>query len=459
MVQFTVLDDEAHVEQGLAGQARFTVIGVGGGGGNAVEHMVRSNTMGVNFVVANTDRQALELMTAPLKIQLGVKSTRGLGAGANPEVGKISAEEEAEQLREVLKNTDMVFITAGMGGGTGTGAAPVVARMAREMGILSVGVVTKPFNFEGKKRARVAEEGIRQLFDHVDSLIIIPNEKILANYPNMPTKEAFRRVDDVLHNAVRSMFDLVINPGTINIDFADVKTAMQSRGFAMMGMGIASGDNRAIEAAEKAIHSPLLDNVQLKNAQGLLINITASDDVTPQEFQTVMDVVNQIADEEEADIFFGTVIDPEAGDQLRVTVIATGLERGPEPPAMPRMSTQPAYPQQQGLPAGYPPSHGQQQTYPGAYPQASNPGYAPGMPQHPGHYPQGQQPPQPAPATPAPTGGMPAGMTTMQPATVGGQPSSQPPAPCPAEPVPEVKPAEPTGSMSIKDFLKNQQKK
>ena len=338
MVQFTVLEDEESSEMpagGLANQARFTVIGVGGGGGNAVEHMVRSGADGVTFVCANTDRQALDMMSAPLRIQLGSKSTRGLGAGANPDVGRNAAEEESEQLREVLKGTDMVFITAGMGGGTGTGAAPVVAKMAREMGILSVGVVTKPFAFEGRKRARVAEEGIRQLFEQVDSLIIIPNEKILANYPNMPTKEAFRRVDDVLHNAVRSMFDLVINPGTINIDFADVKTAMQSRGFAMMGMGAASGDSRAVEAAEKAILSPLLDNVELKNARGLVINITASEDVTPQEFNTVMEVVNQIADEEDADIFFGTVIDPEAGDQMRVTVIATGLERGKEeePPA------------------------------------------------------------------------------------------------------------------------------
>ena len=333
MVQFTVLEDEESSEMpagGLANQARFTVIGVGGGGGNAVEHMVRSGADGVTFVCANTDRQALDMMSAPLRIQLGSKSTRGLGAGANPDVGRNAAEEESEQLREVLKGTDMVFITAGMGGGTGTGAAPVVAKMAREMGILSVGVVTKPFAFEGRKRARVAEEGIRQLFEQVDSLIIIPNEKILANYPNMPTKEAFRRVDDVLHNAVRSMFDLVINPGTINIDFADVKTAMQSRGFAMMGMGAASGDSRAVEAAEKAILSPLLDNVELKNARGLVINITASEDVTPQEFNTVMEVVNQIADEEDADIFFGTVIDPEAGDQMRVTVIATGLERGKE---------------------------------------------------------------------------------------------------------------------------------
>ncbi len=339
MSSFTLIEDEVIDNNG---QARFTVFGVGGGGGNAVQHMVESEINGVKFVCANTDKQALDRMKAPFNVQLGQQSTRGLGAGANPEVGRTSAEEAKEQIRAQLEGTDMVFVTAGMGGGTGTGAAPVVAEVAKEMGILTVGVVTTPFGFEGRKRQKSAEKGIDELEKHVDSLIIIPNEKLLTVYGDLTMKEAFKRADDVLLNAVRSIFDLVVNHGHINLDFADLKTAMSTRGYAMMGIGMGRGEDRARQAAEQAIRSPLLDQVRLENAKGVLINITSADDVKPREIQVISDVVGQIADLDEGDIFYGTVFDPDARDELRVTVIATGLTRDPIDFSVPVARQQPA---------------------------------------------------------------------------------------------------------------------
>lgn len=324
MASFEFLDDG---QTDNNGQARFTVFGVGGGGGNAVQHMVQSDINGVKFVCANTDKQALDRMNAPFKMQLGEQSTRGLGAGANPDVGQIAAEESREQIRQHLEGADMVFVTAGMGGGTGTGAAPVVAEIAQEMGILTVGVVTTPFNFEGRRRQRSAEKGIEALEQHVDSLIIIPNQRLLSVYGDISMQDAYRKADDVLLNAVRSIFDLVVRPGHINLDFADLKTAMSTRGYAMMGEGKSSGPDRAEEAARLAIRSPLLDNVNIMNAKGVLINITGGADVTLRETEVITDVVNQIVDLEEGEVFFGTVFDPDARDEIRVTVIATGLTR------------------------------------------------------------------------------------------------------------------------------------
>ncbi|MCK7608905.1 cell division protein FtsZ [Acinetobacter portensis] len=309
------------------GQARFTVFGVGGAGGNAVQHMLESDIQGVKFVCANTDKQALDRMNSQFKIQLGEQSTRGLGAGANPQVGKAAAEESRELIRQQLEGTDMVFVTAGMGGGTGTGAAPVVAEIAKEMGILTVGVVTTPFNFEGKRRLQSAEKGIEALEQHVDSLIIIPNQRLLKVFRDISMKDAYKKADDVLLNAVRSIFDLVVRPGHINLDFADLKTAMSTRGYAMMGVGSGRGETRARQAAEQAIRSPLLDNVTIMNAKGILINVTGGDDVTFGEIEEITDVVNQIADLDEGQVFYGTVFDPDARDEISVTVIATGLTR------------------------------------------------------------------------------------------------------------------------------------
>jgi cell division protein FtsZ len=326
MSTFTFIEDDVVDNNG---QARFTVFGVGGGGGNAVQHMVESDIHGVKFVCANTDKQALDRMKSEFNVQLGQQSTRGLGAGANPDVGRTSAEEAKEQIREQLAGTDMVFVTAGMGGGTGTGAAPVVAEVAKEMGILTVGVVTTPFSFEGRKRLKSAEKGIEELEKHVDSLIIIPNEKLLSVYGDISMKEAFKKADDVLLNAVRSIFDLVVNHGNINLDFADLKTAMSTRGYAMMGMGSGRGEDRARQAAEQAIRSPFLDQVRLENAKGLLINITGGEDIKPREVKVIADIVGQIADLDEGDIFYGTVLDPDARDEIRVTVVATGLNRDP----------------------------------------------------------------------------------------------------------------------------------
>ncbi|WP_374296438.1 cell division protein FtsZ [Acinetobacter sp.] len=320
----TYIDDD---EMDSYGQARFTVFGVGGGGGNAVQNMVEQKIAGVKFICANTDKQALDRMSAPNKVQLGEQSTRGLGAGANPEIGRTAAEETRDAIRQHLEGTDMVFVTAGMGGGTGTGGAPVVAEIAKEMGLLTVGVVTTPFRFEGRRRIKAAELGIEELEKHVDSLIIIPNSRLLDVYGDISMKDAYKKADDVLLNAVRSIFDLVVNPGLINLDFADLKTAMSTRGYAMMGTGIGRGEKRAEQAAEMAIRSPLLDKVNISDAKGVLINITGGEDVSLREAETIADYVAQIVDEDEVQLFYGTAIDPDARDEIRVTVVATGLTR------------------------------------------------------------------------------------------------------------------------------------
>ena len=305
--------------------AVIKVIGVGGGGGNAVNHMVESTIEGVDFICANTDAQALKGLCVKTILQLGSGITKGLGAGANPEVGKQAALEDRERIAEALSGADMVFITAGMGGGTGTGAAPVVAEVAKELGILTVAVVTKPFPFEGSKRRRIADEGIADLAKHVDSLITIPNEKLLAVYgKDMTLLGAFKSANDVLLNATRGIAELITRPGLINVDFADVKTVMSEMGVAMMGTGAASGENRARLAAEAAIRCPLLEDIDLAGAKGILVNITAGASLTMGEFDEVGNTVRDFADDD-ATVVLGTVIDPELDDELRVTVVATGL--------------------------------------------------------------------------------------------------------------------------------------
>ena len=305
--------------------AVIKVIGVGGGGGNAVQHMVDKQIDGVDFICANTDAQALQRMNSGTLLQLGNDVTKGLGAGANPERGKQAAIEDKELLRESLEGADMVFITAGMGGGTGTGAAPIVAQIARELGILTVAVVTKPFPFEGKKRMNIVEQGIAELSEYVDSLITVPNEKLLSIMgQDTPLLQAFSTVDDVLLGAVQGIADLIIRPGMINVDFADVRTVMSEMGMAMMGSGLAQGDNRAIEAAEAAVRSPLLEDIDISGARGLLVNIAAGLDITLTEFSQVGSTVEDFASEN-ATVVIGTVIDPEMGDEMRVTVVATGL--------------------------------------------------------------------------------------------------------------------------------------
>jgi cell division protein FtsZ len=321
-MSYTLVQDDTPDNNG---NARFTAIGVGGGGGNSIEHMVRSGIKGVSFVCANTDRQALDRMSAPNRIQLGLQTSRGLGAGADPEVGRQAAQEEHESIREALQGSDMVFITAGMGGGTGTGAAPVIAEIAKEMGILTVAVVTTPFKIEGRRRADSAERGIEELSQYVDSLITIPNEKLMSVYRNLSVTDAFKRADDVVLSAVRGISNLILGTGLVNIDFADIRTAMAARGHALMGIGSGKGDDRARIATEMAIRSPLLDNVQLEGAKGLLVNIIGAD-VGMDEFQVVGDIIEQIADVD-AHTFVGIEIDPDAGDELRITVIATGLSR------------------------------------------------------------------------------------------------------------------------------------
>jgi len=308
--------------------AVIKVIGVGGGGGNAVRHMVESDIEGVEFIGANTDAQALAGMGASRVIQLGSNITKGLGAGANPEVGRQSALEDRQKIAESLEGADMVFITAGMGGGTGTGAAPVVAEVAKEMGILTVAVVTKPFKFEGNKRMKVADAGLRSLEEIVDSLITIPNENLMQVMGKKTSLlQAFAKANDVLLGAVQGISDLITRNGIINVDFADVKTVMSVMGTAMMGTGRASGDNRAQEAAEMAIQSPLLDNVNLQGAKGILVNITAGSDMSLGEFTEVGDIVREFASDS-ATVVVGTVIDESMGEDLKVTVVATGLNGG-----------------------------------------------------------------------------------------------------------------------------------
>ena len=309
--------------------AVIKVLGVGGGGGNAVQHMVEQTVEGVDFICANTDAQALASSKVGTTLQLGVNVTKGLGAGANPEIGRQSALEDRERIVEAVQGADMLFITAGMGGGTGTGAAPVVAQVAKELGILTVAVVTKPFPFEGAKRSKQAQEGVKELSEYVDSLITIPNEKLLTVLgKNCSLLDAFKAANDVLLNAVQGIADLITRPGLINVDFADVRTVMSEMGMAVMGSGSGRGSERAREAAEQAIQSPLLEDVNLKGAKGVLVNVTGGLDMAIGEFEEVGNTVKEFASEE-ATVVVGTVIDPEMSDELRVTVVATGLN-GPK---------------------------------------------------------------------------------------------------------------------------------
>ncbi|MBJ3813441.1 cell division protein FtsZ [Shimwellia pseudoproteus] len=309
----------------LTNDAVIKVIGVGGGGGNAVEHMVRERIEGVEFFAVNTDAQALRKTAVGQTIQIGSGITKGLGAGANPEVGRNAAEEDREALRAALEGADMVFIAAGMGGGTGTGAAPVVAEVAKDLGILTVAVVTKPFNFEGKKRMAFAEQGITELSKHVDSLITIPNDKLLKVLGRgISLLDAFGAANDVLKGAVQGIAELITRPGLMNVDFADVRTVMSEMGYAMMGSGVACGEDRAEEAAEMAISSPLLEDIDLSGARGVLVNITAGFDLRLDEFETVGNTIRAFASDN-ATVVIGTSLDPDMNDELRVTVVATGI--------------------------------------------------------------------------------------------------------------------------------------
>lgn len=317
-----VLDFDVGMEQ----FAQIKVIGVGGGGNNAINRMIEDGLKGVEFVSVNTDKQALFLSKASLKIQIGEKLTRGLGAGSDPEVGGKAAEESREEIAEAIKGSDMVFVTAGMGGGTGTGAAPVVASVAREMGILTVGVVTKPFTFEGRKRMVQAERGIQQLKENVDTLVIIPNDRLLqVIQKNTSMVEAFKMADDILRQGVQSISDLIAVPGLVNLDFADVKTIMYNTGIAHMGIGRASGENRAEEAAKQAIHSPLLET-SIEGARGVLLNITGGPDLGLLEVNAAAELVQKAADPE-ANIIFGAVINEELKDEILITVVATGFDK------------------------------------------------------------------------------------------------------------------------------------
>jgi cell division protein FtsZ len=306
--------------------AKIKVVGVGGGGGNAVNRMIQAGIKGVEFLVANTDIQAMRASLAPVKIQIGGKLTKGLGAGANPEIGKQAALEDTDRILEMLSGSDMIFITTGMGGGTGTGAAPIIASLAAELGALTVAVVTKPFGFEGKRRRVQAEQGIRALRDTVDTLITIPNERLL-NFVERGTSlsEAFKIADDILRQAVQGISDLITVPGEINLDFADVKTIMHGMGMALMGTGVSSGEHRAVEAAQRAISSPLLEEASIEGAKGVLINVTGGPDMTLFEVHEAASIIQEAADEE-ANIIFGTVIDPRMKDEVKVTVIATGFD-------------------------------------------------------------------------------------------------------------------------------------
>ena len=309
----------------LTNDAVIKVIGVGGGGGNAVEHMVRERIEGVEFFAVNTDAQALRKTAVGQTIQIGSGITKGLGAGANPEVGRNATDEDREALRAALDGADMVFIAAGMGGGTGTGAAPVVAEVAKDLGILTVAVVTKPFNFEGKKRMAFAEQGITELSKHVDSLITIPNDKLLKVLGRgISLLDAFGAANDVLKGAVQGIAELITRPGLMNVDFADVRTVMSEMGYAMMGSGVASGEDRAEEAAEMAISSPLLEDIDLSGARGVLVNITAGFDLRLDEFETVGNTIRAFASDN-ATVVIGTSLDPDMNDELRVTVVATGI--------------------------------------------------------------------------------------------------------------------------------------
>jgi cell division protein FtsZ len=317
-MRFNLVDSER--------SAKIKVIGIGGAGGNAVNNMILGKLQGVKFISANTDAQSLDISKAPTKIQLGERLTQGLGAGANPEVGCEAAKENSEEIRSVLEDSHMVFITAGLGGGTGTGGAPVVAEISKELGALTVAVVSKPFEFEGKKRLRQATEGIERLSEVVDTLIVIPNDRLLGlASKNATMVEMFKKADEVLLHSVKGITDLIMKPGLVNLDFADVRTIMSRAGMALMGTGIASGENRAVEAAEKAILHPLLENVSIGGARGMLMNITCGSDLTMVEMTEASDRIYKEAGED-AEIIWGTVLDDSIGDELRVTVIATGIE-------------------------------------------------------------------------------------------------------------------------------------
>ncbi len=306
--------------------AKIKVVGVGGGGGNAVNTMISYCLRGVDFISANTDAQALGASSSPIKIQLGMEITKGLGAGSNPEIGRQSALESRDEIRPYLEGSDMIFITAGLGGGTGTGAAPIIAEIARECSVLTVAVVTKPFQFEGKKRNIQAEEGIAQLRDAVDTLIVVPNQRLLSlGGRSLSLLEAFKKADDILYQAVKGISDLILVPGLINLDFADVKNIMSDMGMAVMGTGVAGGENRAIEAAQKAISSPLLEDNTIQGAHGILLNITGGPDMSLYEVNEASSLIQAEA-HEDANIIFGTVIDENMKDEIRITVIATGFD-------------------------------------------------------------------------------------------------------------------------------------
>ncbi len=319
---FTYIDNEK--------SAKLKVIGVGGAGGNAINNMIAAKLQGVKFIAANTDAQALDISNAPVKIQMGEKLTAGLGAGANPQIGREAALENEEALRSALEDSHMVFITAGFGGGTGTGATPIIAEICKDLGALTVAVITKPFSFEGRRRARQAEDGINALKEVADTTITIPNDRLRGVAPKNATMlEMFRKADEVLLHSVRGITDLIMMPGLVNLDFADVKTTMSKAGMAIMGIGVASGENRAVLAAERAISHPLLEDISITGAKGVLMNITSSSDLTMEEMTEASDrIYNEVG--EDADIIWGTVVDDSLGDELRVTVIATGIGPGPE---------------------------------------------------------------------------------------------------------------------------------
>jgi cell division protein FtsZ len=312
-------------DESIDQSAKIKVIGVGGGGGNAVNTMISCNVQCVDFIVANTDVQALRMSKAPTKIQIGSALTKGLGAGANPDMGKEAALEDRERLAEVLQGADMIFVAAGLGGGTGTGAAPIIADVAKELGALTVGVVTKPFSREGKQRLAKAEQGVAELKKHVDSLIVIPNDRLLGLAgKSMSILDAFKPSDDVLRQAVQGISDLINTSGLINADFADVKAVMSERGMAMMGIGVASGEHRAVEAATKAISSPLLEDIDISGAKAVLVNISGSSEMTMDEFDAASRIIHEKV-HEEANIIIGVVIDEAMGDQLKITAIVTGF--------------------------------------------------------------------------------------------------------------------------------------
>ncbi len=315
------------LEEGPLSGALIKVIGVGGGGSNAVNRMIAAQVKGVEFIVVNTDLQALKMSNAPVKIQIGQKLTNGLGAGANPEVGRKAALEDTEKIIETLEGADMVFVTAGLGGGTGTGAAPILASLAAELGALTVAIVTKPFAFEGKKRSQQAEQGLSELRECVDTVIVIPNERLLQNVQRGTSlQDAFRTADDILRQGVQGISDIIQIPGVINVDFADVKTIMQGMGMALMGTGTARGENRAIEAAQRAISSPLLEESTIQGARGVLINITGPGDLLLHEVSEAASIIQRAA-VEDANIIFGAVLDDSMTDEIKITVIATGFDK------------------------------------------------------------------------------------------------------------------------------------